>query len=298
MLRVSKPLHSLLIPISSSEIFSSCKSPEPLLVSSLMDSILPLKPFLLLVCLSVLLPRHTVSTPSEETFTNLNRHQLHGLEIDKIYSALSDKGYVAMPIILQSTLSSLLAAENTTTFTVFCPPDKAFFTPKYPQPPLTLIKYHIVPTNLDRESLESSLLYDSKIDTLLHGHPLVVTTSPYRHHASINDVKVTEWDIYNDGRVIVHGVEDFFDPAFQTLLYPWYDSNNKKNGDNNKGIDTTVPANSGSATSWVKDMVVMDKNFVMLLAVVGFAGAVLSLGCLYRKNCRYSDYGYISTEVY
>ncbi|KAH7861872.1 hypothetical protein Vadar_032021 [Vaccinium darrowii] len=261
-----------------------------------MASILPLKPFLILVCLSVLLPQHSVSTPSKETLTNLNHHQLHGLEIDKISTALSDKGYVAMSIILQSTLSSLLSSENTTTFTVFCPPDKAFFTPKYPQPPLTLIKYHIVPTNLDRESLESSLPYESKIDTLLHGHPLVVTTSPLRRHASINDVKVTEWDIYNDGRVIVHGVEDFFDPAFQTLLYPWYDSNNNKNRDNNKGIETMVSANSGSATSWVKDLV-MEKNFVMLLAVVAFAGAVLSLGCFYRKNRRYSDYGYISTEV-
>jgi hypothetical protein len=96
--------------------------------------------------------------------------------------------------------------------------------------------------------------------------------------------------------VIVHGVEDFFDPAFQTLLYPWYDSNNNKNGDNNKCIETTVQANSGSATSWVKDLV-MEKNFVMRLVVVTFAGSVLSLGCFYRKNRRYSDYGYISTEV-
>ncbi|KAH7860065.1 hypothetical protein Vadar_008762 [Vaccinium darrowii] len=118
---------------------------------------------------------------------------------------------------------------------------------------------------------------------------------PYRRHASINDVKVTEWNIYNDGRVIVHGVEDFFDPAFQTLLYPWYDSNNNKNGDNSKGIETTVSSNSGSATSWVKDMV-MEKFFIML-AVVAFAGAVLSLGCFYRKNRQYSDYGYITTEV-
>ncbi|KAH7860803.1 hypothetical protein Vadar_018172 [Vaccinium darrowii] len=188
---------------------------------------------------------------------------------DKISNALSDKGYIAMSIILQATLSSLLSSENTTTFTVFCPPDKAFFTPKYPQPPLTLLKYHIVPTNLDRESLESSLPYESKIDTLLRGHPIVVTTSPRRRHASINDVKVTEWDIYNDGRVIVHEVEDFFDPAFQTLLYPWYNSNNDKNGDNNEGIETTVPVTSGSATSWVKDLV-MEKNIVMLLVVVSF----------------------------
>ncbi|KAH7860825.1 hypothetical protein Vadar_018437 [Vaccinium darrowii] len=251
-----------------------------------MASSLPLKAFLLLVCLSVLLPQLSVSA---STNTNLNHHQVHGLEIDKISNALSDKGYIAMSIILHHTLSSLLSSENTTAFTVFCPPDKAVFAPKYPQPPLTLIKYHIVPSILDRESLESSLSNESKIDTLVPGHPLVVTTTPHSHNVSINDVKVTDWDIYNDGRVIVHGVEDFFDPPSETLLYPWYDSNN------NKGIETTVSSNSGSATSWVKDMV-MEILFIML-AVVAFAGAVLSLGRFYRKNRQYSDYGHISTEV-
>ncbi|KAG5563821.1 hypothetical protein RHGRI_000126 [Rhododendron griersonianum] len=95
-------------------------------------------------------PMLSVSTSSQETITS--HHQLHGLEIDKISTALSHKGYIAMSIILQGTLSSLLPFEstlNTTTFTIFCPPDKAFFTPKYPQPPLTLIQYHVVPSNLD-----------------------------------------------------------------------------------------------------------------------------------------------------
>ncbi|KAJ0089437.1 hypothetical protein Patl1_14444 [Pistacia atlantica] len=64
----------------------------------------------------------------------------------------------------------------------------------------------------------------SKIDTLLRGHPLVATGS--HRKASINGVKIVEWDVYNDGKVIVHGVEEFFDPAFQTLRYPWFDDNN------------------------------------------------------------------------
>ncbi|KAF7153150.1 hypothetical protein RHSIM_Rhsim01G0019500 [Rhododendron simsii] len=267
-----------------------------------MASNLPLRTLLLVVCLSILLPQPSVSTPSTQETTTNHHHHVHGLEIGKISSSLSDKGYIAMSIILQGTLSSLLLpfenTLNTTTFTIFCPPDKAFFTPKYPQPPWTLIQYHIVPSNLDRESLESSLRFESKIDTLLPGHPLVVTTAPHSGRASINDVKVTEWDMYNDGHVIVHGVEDFFDPAFQTLLYPWYDSNNRsnKNGINKSGVGDAVSPSSGSANSWEKDMTV-DKLFIML-AVVSLAGSVLSLVCLYRANSRYGGYSFISTEVY
>ncbi|KAH7861196.1 hypothetical protein Vadar_022923 [Vaccinium darrowii] len=218
-----------------------------------MASILPLKPFLLLVCLSVLLPQLSGSTPSQE--------------LDKISTALSDKGYKAcMSSILQGVLSSLLPSKDTnTTFTIFCPPDKAFFAPEYPQPPLTLLQYHIVPSILDRESLESSLSNESKIDTLVPGHPLLVTTTPHSRNASINDVKVTEWDIYNDGRVIVHGVEHFFDPLFWCLSFPspsqpycalWYPPSSSESP---PYLTADTPSSSGSATSWAKD-----KFFIVL----------------------------------
>ncbi|XP_015899904.2 putative fasciclin-like arabinogalactan protein 20 [Ziziphus jujuba] len=81
------------------------------------------------------------------------------------------------------------------------------------QPPLTLLQYHVVPSKLDGHALES-LPHGSKIDTLLLGHPLVVTTLPTDEFASINGVKVAERDLYNDGGLIVHGVDNFFDPAF------------------------------------------------------------------------------------
>ncbi|RXH83682.1 hypothetical protein DVH24_005935 [Malus domestica] len=81
---------------------------------------------------------------------------------------------------------------------------------------------------MDKDAREASLRHGSKVDTLLLGHPLVVTSLPVgtSGYASLNQVKVTEWDVYNDGRLIVHGVEDFFDPAFQTLRYPEYDVTN------------------------------------------------------------------------
>lgn len=70
--------------------------------------------------------------------------------------------------------------------------------------------------------MEASFGHGSKVDTLLPGHALVLTSLP-TGTASLNLVKVTEWDVYNDGRLIVLGVENFFDPAFQTLSYPQYD---------------------------------------------------------------------------
>ena len=30
----------------------------------------------------------------------------------------------------------------------------------------------------------------------------------------INGVNVTKWNIYNDGRIIVHGTQDFFDENY------------------------------------------------------------------------------------
>ncbi|KAH7546718.1 hypothetical protein FEM48_Zijuj01G0231300 [Ziziphus jujuba var. spinosa] len=88
---------------------------------------------------------------------------------------------------------------------LFCPPDGAFFASKYPQPPLTLLQYQVVPLKLESGDL-GSLPHGSKIDTLLLGHPLVVTTLQSEEYPSLNGVKVTEWNLYNDGGLIIHGV--------------------------------------------------------------------------------------------
>ncbi|KAM1223820.1 hypothetical protein FF1_042698 [Malus domestica] len=73
---------------------------------------------------------------------------------------------------------------------------------------------------MDKDTREATFRHGSKLDTLLPYHPLLVTSL----------ATVTEWDVYNDGRLIVHGVEDFFDPAFQTLRYLQYDAMNVKDG--------------------------------------------------------------------
>ncbi|XP_068302873.1 putative fasciclin-like arabinogalactan protein 20 [Pyrus communis] len=154
----------------------------------------------------------------------------------KVSSVLSDKGYHAMALtlgtILEAVIFPTLNLNHSTSLTLFCPKDQAFFNSKYGQPPLTLFKYHVVPFKMDKDSVEASFDHGSKVDTLLPGHSLVLTSLPTSTggYASLNLVKVTEWGVYNDGRLIVHGIEDFFDPAFQTLRYPQYDVMNVKEG--------------------------------------------------------------------
>ncbi|XP_060670059.1 uncharacterized protein LOC132800434 [Ziziphus jujuba] len=128
---------------------------------------------------------------------------------------LSDKGYQVMSMIFQVFLNDLNVSgllRGNSTFIVF----------RVRLPPLTLLQYQVVPSKLDGEALQS-LHHGSKVDTLLLGHPLVVTTLPTDKYTSLNGVTVTEWNIYNDGGLIVHGVDKFFNPTFQNLIYPWYD---------------------------------------------------------------------------
>ncbi|KAM2244461.1 hypothetical protein ACFXTI_005527 [Malus domestica] len=179
----------------------------------------------LLLLVSPLFITNTMQAEAVQPYEETNQHEPSEPTNNGMVSAiLSDKGYHAMSL----TLDRILEAINpNATLTLFCPQDKAFFHSKYPQPPLTLLKYHAVPFKMDKDSMEASFRHGSKVDTLLPGHPLVVTSLPggagAHGHASLNLVKVTEWDLYNNGRLIVHGVEDFFDPAFQTLRYPQFD---------------------------------------------------------------------------
>nr|DAD45477.1 TPA_asm: hypothetical protein HUJ06_003707 [Nelumbo nucifera] len=176
---------------------------------------------LLLSCFFVL--------PTKADDTPTAAHDAQAIPVEKIKKALSDSNYLTMSMTLELALSNLIPTheffnnKDIKTLTIFCPSDKAFMSPnfKYAGPPLTLLRYHVALAKLDREVLETSQLHWSKVDTLLPGHPLVVTS--VNGHGSINGVKISHWNLYNDGHVIVHGVEDFFDPAFQTIWFPQYD---------------------------------------------------------------------------
>ncbi|KAK9098020.1 hypothetical protein Syun_025065 [Stephania yunnanensis] len=161
---------------------------------------------LILFCIVIL----TSSTPA------------HGVGlIDNVTQVLFNAGYKSMSLALASSLPTLLARVdlNKTTVTIFCPTDFAFGDQDYfvppAQPPLWLIEYHVVPRKVEKVDLESSSIFPigSKLDTLL-GHSLVITTSRYIA-TSLNQVQIKEWDMYNDGRVVVHGIEKFLNPYYK-----------------------------------------------------------------------------------
>ncbi|CAN6547311.1 unnamed protein product [Malus baccata var. baccata] len=70
----------------------------------------------------------------------------------------------------------------------------------------------LCPFKFDKATTEASFGHVSKVDTPLPGHPIVVTSLPgsIRRFASLNQVEATEWDVNNNGQLIVHGVEEFF----------------------------------------------------------------------------------------
>ncbi|KAK9130272.1 hypothetical protein Sjap_010759 [Stephania japonica] len=130
-----------------------------------------------------------------------------------------------MSLALRPSLPTLLARVdlNKTAVTIFCPTDFAFGDQDYfvqAQPPLWLLEYHVVPRKIEKEDLESSSIFPigSKLNTLLHGCSLVITTSRYIA-ASLNQVEIKEWDVYNDGSVIVHGIDMFLSPYYEIMEF-------------------------------------------------------------------------------
>ncbi|KAH7842301.1 hypothetical protein Vadar_003755 [Vaccinium darrowii] len=209
-------------------------------------------PFLLFL---VFVSNVAVATPAQE-----NGH--HGLKINEIAEVLVNKGYTFMSMILEETLTSLVPSENTSV-TIFCPTDEAFANLKYyTQPPLTLLQYHIVPMMLDRESLVSTLPFESKVDTLLKGHPLVLTRNHNTQNASLNGVEITDWEIYNDGEVLIHGIKDFFDPAVQILLYPKYDNDGGVQAKNDTEFDGGVIAKKNDTNNTSSNSTIINDHHV------------------------------------
>ncbi|XP_024199946.1 putative fasciclin-like arabinogalactan protein 20 [Rosa chinensis] len=97
--------------------------------------------------------------------------------------------------------------------TIFALPDSAF--KRAGQPSLYLLQFHFAPLALPLQTLKS-LPAGTKILTLLSGSSLFITLSPSNIEISLNDVRVTTAAsrIYDDGFLIVLGVEDFFYPNF------------------------------------------------------------------------------------
>ncbi|KAJ8770290.1 hypothetical protein K2173_012760 [Erythroxylum novogranatense] len=99
---------------------------------------------------------------------------------------LSSSGYLSMSLTLQ--IISKSEAPDSPSLTIFSPTDQAF-----------------------------SLSTGSKIPTLFANHSLVVTSEVYDNSdiISLNGVKIHGSPLYDDGSLVIFGVDHFIDPAFE-----------------------------------------------------------------------------------
>ena len=101
------------------------------------------------------------------------------------------------------------------TITLFVPPDKAIGFKEWNH-----LDYQIVMSKVDKEAFESGSL--SKGSTLVPAsvkQKLIVDEVGDDGTVLINRVKINHWNIYNDGHVIVHGTEDFFNHFWGNFIF-------------------------------------------------------------------------------
>ncbi|KAL0538699.1 hypothetical protein IC582_022854 [Cucumis melo] len=124
---------------------------------------------------------------------------------------LSDNGFVSMALTLELIAESLLSQSNS--ITIFSPPDTSFV--QSGQPSLSLLRFHFLPLYLSPGSLRS-FAFGTKIPTMLPSQSLTVTTPQSDSVISLNRVKVSSSPFYDDGLLVVYGIEKFFDLKFQS----------------------------------------------------------------------------------
>ncbi|XP_042510886.1 putative fasciclin-like arabinogalactan protein 20 [Macadamia integrifolia] len=123
---------------------------------------------------------------------------------------LADSSFLAMSVTFELVAQTLIP--NSSYGTIFSPPDAAFV--QLGQPSIDLLQYHISPLTFSVDSLRT-LPYGTKIPTLYQNHSLTVTTSASGQQISLNNVKINESTIFDDGSLVIFGIDKFFDPSFK-----------------------------------------------------------------------------------
>nr|XP_043618516.1 putative fasciclin-like arabinogalactan protein 20 [Erigeron canadensis] len=151
---------------------------------------------LLLTLITIIFTAQTTTALPPETLTNA-------------IETLSNSGYNAMSLTLSAISDGSLSHHNAAT--IFSPPDHAFAD--YGQLSLSLLQIHISPMAFSLSSIRS-LPFGTKIPTVDESTFLIVTSSSSNDVVSINDVRITGFPIFDDGSLIVYGIESFLDPNF------------------------------------------------------------------------------------
>ncbi|KAK1416074.1 hypothetical protein QVD17_31862 [Tagetes erecta] len=157
---------------------------------------LKLKLMMILAAATFITIMHRTTALPSETLTNAA-------------DTLSNSGYVAMSLTLNLVSDVLLSHLNSAT--IFTPPDSSFAD--YGQPSLSILQMHFSPMAFSLQSFRS-LPFGTKIPTVDSDTFLTITTPSSSNQVSINNVKLVGSPIFDDGSLIVFGIESFFDPNF------------------------------------------------------------------------------------
>ncbi|CAK7326704.1 unnamed protein product [Dovyalis caffra] len=123
---------------------------------------------------------------------------------------LSNSGYVAMALILEFGSQTDLIPPSQF-LTIFSPSDTAFA--QTGQPSLNLLHFHFSSRFLSLNSLKS-FPPGYKIPTFFSNHSLAITSHADRQ-VSVNGVKINGSALYDDGRLVIFGIDSFLDPDFR-----------------------------------------------------------------------------------
>ncbi|GFZ08248.1 hypothetical protein Acr_20g0000560 [Actinidia rufa] len=134
----------------------------------------------------------------------------------QVYKALYKAGYEQMAWIVQEKLIPTVRScfRYNGTITIFAPRDQALLT----YLGKTKLLQYVVPMKLDRDTLKN-FPNNSTILTFQFSGQLKVHRPPFddgTRDSLVNGDPIKDWEIYNDGRVIVHGVGSIFRDSWNT----------------------------------------------------------------------------------
>ncbi|KAF2307447.1 hypothetical protein GH714_028677 [Hevea brasiliensis] len=137
------------------------------------------------------------------------------IDIDKISKALWKAGYKNMSSIIEKQLASIVPFNEheldriilykNNSITIFAPPDEALGMENSMD-----LRYQVAISKVQKEDFDTSDGYDVRTLYNYGRSLLMIRLVPERGYPSVNGEQITKWNIYNDGRVLVHGVEDRF----------------------------------------------------------------------------------------
>ncbi|CAK7326692.1 unnamed protein product [Dovyalis caffra] len=119
---------------------------------------------------------------------------------------LSNSGYLSMSLTLPLVSNSLIP--HSPSLTIFSPSDTAFT--QSGQPSLSLLQLHFSPLSFPVNSLKT-LSQGAQIPTLFRNYSLTITSTG--DDVSLNGVKIKGSPVYDDGSLVILGVDRFFDPG-------------------------------------------------------------------------------------